>query len=67
MKKTRILQVTGGLGIGGIEKLVVSFYEKINRDKFEMDFLVYGEKIGELEEKVPFTKLVDNAKKALAK
>ena len=52
MKKTRILQVTGGLGIGGIEKLVVSFYEKINRDKFEMDFLVYGEKIGELEEKV---------------
>jgi len=52
MKKIKILQVTGGLGIGGIEKLVVSFFENIDKNKYEMDFLVYGDEIGELESKV---------------
>lgn len=52
MKKIRILQVTGGLGVGGIEKLVVSFFENIDKEKYAMDFLVYGDEIGEFEGKV---------------
>ena len=52
MKKIRVLQVTGGLGTGGIERVAVNFYKKINRDKYEMDYLVYGDKIGEYEKEV---------------
>lgn len=49
MKKKRILQVTGGLGIGGIERITTSFFEKIDKSKYEMDYLVYGDNIGEFE------------------
>lgn len=52
MEKIRILQVTGGLGTGGIERVAVNLYEKINRDKYVMDYLVYGDKIGEYEKEV---------------
>lgn len=52
MKKIKILQVTGGLGVGGIEKLVTSFLEQVDLNKYSIDFLVYGNEIGEFEEKV---------------
>ena len=52
MKKTKILQVTGSLNVGGIEKLVFSFYERINREKFQMDFLLFDEEKSDLETKI---------------
>lgn len=52
MKRKRVLQVTGGLGIGGIEKITTSFLKEIDKSKYEMDFLVYGNTIGEYETNV---------------
>lgn len=48
--KKNILIVTGGLGVGGIENVVMNFVRYCNRDLFSIDFLLYGEYIGEYEQ-----------------
>jgi len=52
MKKIKVLQVSGSLKIGGVEKVVVNFLREIDREKFEFDYLVYGDEIGEYEKEV---------------
>lgn len=39
--KIRVLQSMGSLGLGGTEMFVMNFFRHINKDKFQVDFLVY--------------------------
>lgn len=41
-EKTKILHVLGDLNIGGIESLLISIFNNIDRDEFEFDFLVHS-------------------------
>jgi len=38
----RILEVTGGLGLGGAETWLVHLSRGIDRKRFALDFLVHG-------------------------
>ncbi len=48
----RVLQITGSLKIGGLETVAVNCMKYADTSKYEFDFLVYGELIGEFEEEV---------------
>lgn len=41
MKKVKVLHVLGGLGRGGAETYVMRLYRKIDRSKFQFDFVIY--------------------------
>lgn len=43
-KKIRILQVTGSLRMGGLENVAMNIFRYADKDKYEFDFLVYGDK-----------------------
>lgn len=47
--KIKILQVVGQMTIGGQEMMALNFFKYIDRDKFDFDYLVFGDNIGELE------------------
>ena len=49
-KKKRILHVIGTLKLGGAEKVAVSFCQYSNKEKYDMDYLVYDESESELTE-----------------
>ena len=42
MKKILIVDI--GPTCGGVEKIVDSIYERLNKEDYNIDFLVYGEK-----------------------
>ena len=42
MKKIKILEVIGGMNMGGAETLLMNIFKNIDRKKFEMFFLCYG-------------------------
>lgn len=42
-KKIRILQSVGTLGIGGNEIFVMNFFRNIDKEKFEVDFVIYDD------------------------
>lgn len=44
----KILQVTGSLKIGGLEKTVVNYLKNLDESDYNFTFLVYGDNIGEL-------------------
>ena len=37
----RVLQVLGGLGIGGAESMVMNYYRNIDRSKIQFDFIIH--------------------------
>ena len=39
----RILQITGGMNMGGIENFIMNIYRNIDRDKVQFDFLIHQE------------------------
>lgn len=41
MEKIRVLESVESLGIGGTEMFVMNFYRHIDKDKFQIDFLIY--------------------------
>lgn len=45
----KVLQVVGQLCVGGQETMAKNFYEYIDREHFDFDYVVYGEEIGEYE------------------
>lgn len=49
-KKIKILHVIGSLKIGGAENIAMNFIRKIDRNKFQCDYLVFGNDKGEYEE-----------------
>lgn len=49
MGKIKVLQVTGSLRIGGVETVAMNILRYIDKEKYEVDFLVYGDKEGEYE------------------
>lgn len=52
MEKIKVLQVIGGLRIGGAEKVAVDLWQSIDKTKFEFHYLVYGNEQGGYEELV---------------
>ncbi|WP_230494884.1 glycosyltransferase family 1 protein [Pseudoneobacillus rhizosphaerae] len=48
-KKFKILQVIGSLHIGGAENIAMNFSRYIDRSRFQCDYLVFTEDIGEYE------------------
>lgn len=48
----RVLQVVGGLGIGGAETMVMNLYKQIDKRRYQFDFLVYKK------QDTPYTELV---------
>ena len=40
----RILQITGGMDMGGIENFIMNIYRNIDRKKVQFDFLIHQEK-----------------------
>ncbi len=47
----RILQITGSMNRGGAETMIMNLYRKINRVKFQFDFVVFGDK-GDFDEEI---------------
>ena len=45
----RVLHVLSALGSGGVERMLLNYYDAIDRAMFHFDFVVYGENVGELE------------------
>lgn len=50
MKK--VLQIVGGLGIGGLQQVAINYYQYIDRDQYSFDYVVYGQEIGVKEQEV---------------
>lgn len=48
----RILQITGGMNIGGIENFIMNVYRNIDRDKIQFDFLIHQEEKQIFEEEI---------------
>lgn len=48
-KKIKVLQVIGSLRIGGAENVAMNFCRYLDKNKFQCDFLVFGENIGDYE------------------
>ena len=46
----KVLQVTGSLRVGGLETVAMNCMRYADKDKFQFDFLVFGDQIGEYEE-----------------
>lgn len=51
MKIKRVLQVTGSTNRGGAETMIMNLYRKLDRTKFQFDFVVFGEK-GDFDEEI---------------
>jgi glycosyltransferase involved in cell wall biosynthesis len=49
MDKIKVLEVVGTLETGGVASVTTNILKHINRDKFQLDFLVYDDKIYENE------------------
>lgn len=39
----RVLQITGGMNMGGIENFIMNIYRNIDRDRVQFDFLIHQE------------------------
>lgn len=52
MQKIRVLQVPGSLVVGGLQTVAMNCFRYIDRNEFDFDYLVYGDKIGEYEAEV---------------
>lgn len=51
-KPIRILQVLGGLDIGGAETMVMNYYRNIDKSMIQFDFVVHGNNHGFYEEEI---------------
>ena len=45
----RVFHVLSSLGAGGVEAMLCSYYENINRAEIQFDYAVHGKDIGMLE------------------
>lgn len=52
IKKKKILMVTGSLRIGGMENVAMNIARYIDENQFQINFVVYGDEIGEYENEV---------------
>lgn len=48
----RVLQITGGMDMGGIENFIMNIYRNIDRNKVQFDFLIHQEKEQIFEEEI---------------
>lgn len=51
-KPIRVLQILGIVGGGGVEAVIMNYYEHINRDKVQFDFIVHENNIVDITDKV---------------
>lgn len=52
MKKIRVLEVIGGMDMGGAETFLMNVLRNIDKRKFELNFLVYGDKYFDYEDEL---------------
>lgn len=52
MKLIRILHVLGSLNMGGAETFIMNIYRNIDRSKYQFDFIVHGNQIGQYEKEI---------------
>lgn len=52
MKKIKVLQVIGGLNMGGAETFIINVFRNIDREKYEFYFLCYGKSKYDYEDEV---------------
>lgn len=50
----RILQITGGMNMGGIENFIMNIYRNIDRNKIQFDFLIHQEEKQIFEDEINF-------------
>ena len=50
----RILQITGGMNMGGIENFIMNIYRNIDRNKIQFDFLIHQEEKQMFEDEINF-------------
>lgn len=50
--KIKVLQICGQLSTGGQEMMTKNFYKYINRELFQFEYVVYGNKIGDYEKEL---------------
>ena len=50
----RILQITGGMNMGGIENFIMNIYRNIDREKIQFDFLIHQEEKQIFEDEINF-------------
>lgn len=48
----RVLHIVSSLGGGGVESMLYNYYSNIDNEKIRFDFIVHGDNIGLIEEKV---------------
>ena len=51
-RKKKVLMVTGSLRIGGMENVAMNIIRYIERNQFDIRFVVYGDDVGEYEKEV---------------
>ncbi len=52
IKRKKILMVTGSLKVGGLENVAMNIMRHIDREKFDIHFVVYGDEFGAYEKEV---------------
>lgn len=52
IRKIKVLQVIGGLNMGGAETFIINVFRNINREKYEFYFLCYGKEKYDYEDEV---------------
>lgn len=50
MRKIRVLQVVNSLGIGGTQIFIMNYFRCIDKDRFQIDFLIFEEELDFYEE-----------------
>ncbi len=53
-KPIRILQITGGMDMGGIENFIMNIYRNIDRNKIQFDFLIHQKEKQVFEDEILF-------------
>lgn len=51
-KRKKVLMVTGSLHVGGMENVAMNIARYIDRNRFDINFVVYGKEIGTYEDEV---------------
>lgn len=49
MRKIKVLHIIGALKVGGAENVAMNFCRYLDKQKFQCDYLVFGDQIGEFE------------------
>ena len=52
MEPIRVLQIVGGMNMGGIENFLMNIYRNIDRDRVQFDFFIHNDDNAIFEEEI---------------